>query len=227
MKLLLFDIDGTLLISNGAGRRAMNRGLAPLLGKSSLSTDGVSFGGRTDPQIISDILRVNGVSEPEIAAMLPDALNAYVTAFTDAFETGFVRALDGAIALVEKLATVDHVQLALLTGNVRKTAYLKVSAIGLDRFFPFGAFGSDYADRGKLPGVAVERALTHNGHEYSGKDIVIIGDTKHDILCGRALNVYSVAVSTGHYNAGDLSKYNPDLLLDDLCDTDHFIETVI
>ena len=158
---------------------------------------------------------------------LPEALNAYIAAFTHAFESHFVTALEGAVELVKALATYDHIQLALLTGNVEKTAYLKVNAIGLDGYFPFGAFGNDYADRGMLPQLAVDRAKVFNGHSYKEKDIVIIGDTKHDILCGRALNVMSIAVATGHYNSGDLSQYDPDVLMDDLSNMDKFIELVV
>ena len=227
MKLLLFDIDGTLLRSNGAGRRAMNKGLAGMLGKEKLNLEGIDFGGRTDPQIIRDILLANGLNTSEAEKTLDVALEAYVKAYTETFQNEYVTALVGAVDLVKRLADYDHIQLALLTGNVQTTAYVKVGAIGLDDFFPFGAFGSDYEDRAHLPGVAVERALAHNGQTYSEKNIIIIGDTKHDILCGRHLNVFSIAVSTGHYNSDDLSQYNPDVLLDDLSNTEKIVELIV
>lgn len=227
MKLLLFDIDGTLLISNGAGRRAMNKSLSKMMGIDTITLKGIDFGGRTDQQIIYDILLANGMSPEEATADLPRALNAYIDAFTEAFQHDFFTDLEGAVELVKALAKYDHLQLALLTGNVEKTAYLKVEAIGLEGYFPFGAFGDDYADRGKLPQLAVDRAKAHNGHHYKEKDIVIIGDTKHDILCGRSLNVMSIAVATGHYKSGDLSQYNPDVLMDDLSNMDKFIELVV
>ena len=227
MKLLLFDIDGTLLKSNGAGRRAMNKGLSGMLGKDQVNLQGIDFGGRTDPQIIRDILIANGLAAQEAEHALADALHAYVDAYTETFQNEYVTALDGAVELVKRLAEHDHIQLALLTGNVQTTAYIKVGAIGLEGFFPFGAFGSDYEDRAQLPGVAVERAMAHNGNSYSEKNIIIIGDTKHDILCGRHLNVFSIAVSTGHYNSDDLSQYNPDVLLDDLSETDKIVELIV
>jgi len=227
MKLLLFDIDGTLLVSNGAGRRAMNKCLSSMMGIDTITLKGIDFGGRTDQQIIFDILLANGMNKEEANEALPDALDAYIAAFTNAFEPHFVSALEGAVELVKTLAEYDHVQLALLTGNVEKTAYIKVDAIGLDGYFPFGAFGNDFSERSMLPQLAVDRAREFNGHSYKEKDIVIIGDTKHDILCGKALNVFSVAVSTGHYKSGDLSQYNPDILMDDLSNTDKFIELVV
>ena len=205
----------------------MNKGLSQLLGKEEISLEGIDFGGRTDPQIIRDILLVNGLNKTEAEHMLSEALGAYVKAYTETFQHDFVTALAGAVDLVKKLSEFEHIQLALLTGNVQSTAYLKVGAIGLDGYFPFGAFGDDYEDRGKLPGVAVERALEHNGNSYEQKNIVIIGDTKHDILCGRHLNVYSIAVSTGHYHSDDLSQYNPDVLLDDLSETDKVVEIIV
>ena len=227
MKLLLFDIDGTLLVSNGAGRRAMNKSLSTMMGIDTITLQGIDFGGRTDQQIIFDILIANGMTPQEADAALPDALSAYIAAFSEAFQHNFVTALEGAVELVKALEKYDHIQLALLTGNVEKTAYLKVDAIGLNGYFPFGAFGNDHAERSKLPQLAVDRAKTFNGHSYKEKDIVIIGDTKHDILCGRALNVMSIAVATGHYKSGDLSQYNPDVLIDDLSNMDQFIELIV
>ena len=227
MKLLLFDIDGTLLISNGAGRRAMNKSLTKVMGIDTITLKGIDFGGRTDQQIIFDILVANGMNDSEAEEALPDAIDAYERAFTEAFQNGFFTALEGAVNLVKALAEYDHLQLALLTGNIKNTAYLKVGAIGLEDYFPFGAFGSDHADRGKLPQLAVDRARAFNGNEYKEKDIVIIGDTKHDILCGKPLNVMSIAVATGHYKSGDLSQYNPDVLMDDLSNMDKFLELVV
>ena len=224
-KLLLFDIDGTLLISRGAGRKAMKEALASF-SSSPIETEGVDFSGRTDPQIIRDILVKNGLSEGEANSQLPAALEAYISAFHASFTFDMVFDLRGAVELVEKLSRRKDTQLALLTGNLQKTGYLKLKAIGLDQYFPFGAFGSDHENRYELPAVALNRAVEYDGTAYEGKDIVIIGDTKHDILCGRSHNVFSVAVATGHYESGDLSKHDPDLLLDDLTHEDAFMNAI-
>ena len=224
-KLLLFDIDGTLLISRGAGRKAMKEALASF-SSAPIQTDGVDFSGRTDPQIIRDILLKNGMDEAEAHNRLPAALEAYTHAFHAAFTFDMVYDLEGAVKLVEKLSHREDTQLALLTGNLQKTGYLKLKAIGLDQYFPFGAFGSDHENRYELPAVALNRAVAYDGTEYRGKDIVIIGDTKHDILCGRSHDVFSVAVATGHYDSGDLSVHDPDLLLDDLTNEDAFMNAI-
>ena len=224
MKLLLFDIDGTLLLSKGSGRRAMQKTVRILTGKEDVHINGVDFSGRTDPQIIRDVFITNGIDEQEIDGRMPEALKVYAQSFEDAFSKDMFYALPGVHVLIETLHEHPDFQLALLTGNIEPMSHLKLRAIGLEDYFSFGAFGSDHADRYQLPRIAVQRAYTHTGRQFEGKNIVIIGDTKHDILCGRDLNVFSIAVSTGHYNADDLQAYNPDALLEDLSDTAGFLE---
>lgn len=224
MKLLLFDIDGTLLISKGAGRRAMQRAFSRMTSKEDFTTEGVDFSGRTDPDIIKDIFVRNGFSEEDAASWLPDALEAYVECFQKHYNPDDFNVLPGVQPLIEQLHGIPNMQLAILTGNLETTAYLKLQSIGLDGYFPFGAFASDHSDRYQLPRIAVKRALDHTGHAYDGKNVVIIGDTRHDILCGRDINVFSVAVSTGHYSSEDLHVHNPDALLDDLSNTEAFLQ---
>jgi phosphoglycolate phosphatase len=226
MKLLLFDIDGTMLFTRGVGRRAMERSIQQLIGRP-VTTQGVDFSGRTDPQIMRDILLLNGVPEAKIEGLLTETLTLFVEHFSDLIAPGDTTMLPGVDTLVKRLAERDDVQLALLTGNLHPTAYLKVGAIGLAEYFPFGAFGSDHHDRYQLPPFALDRAKAHTARRFEGKDIVIIGDTKHDILCGRSLNVFSVAVCTGHHTRDFLVSHGPDLLLEDLSDADAFIEQVV
>ena len=227
MKLLLFDIDGTLLISKGAGRSAMQAAFRRLTTREDVAIDGVDFSGRTDPEIIKDVFTQNGFGESEWNARLPEVLDAYATEFEAAFDPNQFISLPGVHTLVKDLHAMPDVQLALLTGNLERTAYFKLKAIGLESYFPFGAFGSDNADRYKLPRIAVQRAKDHNGHTFEGKDVVIIGDTRHDILCGRDINVFTVAVSTGHYSTEDLHIHEPDVLFEDLSDVNAFMDRVI
>ncbi len=227
MKLLLFDIDGTMLLSNGSGRRAMKLCLSDFVPADTVSFEGIDFGGRTDPQILHDILTANGLDADQATEVLPDVIEVYAETFANTFMPERITILEGIIDLIHQLAELDHVQLALLTGNVQKTAYIKVDALGLAGYFPFGAFGSDHADRYQLPRVALKRARDHNGQTYREKNVVIIGDTKHDILCGRDLNVFSVAVSTGHYRTEELEIHRPDLLLPHLKDAEAFIDRVV
>lgn len=226
-KLLLFDIDGTLLISKGAGRNAMQAALKRITGKSEVTVDGVDFSGRTDPQIIKDVFVRNGFNEQESEQWIEEALEAYVEAFQASYAPELFIALPGVQDLVAQLHETPDVQLAILTGNLETTAYLKLQSIGLEDYFPFGAFASDHADRYQLPRIAVQRAFEHTGHSFDGKNVVIIGDTRHDILCGRDINVFAVAVSTGHYSAEDLHVHGPDVLFEDLSNAAEFMELVV
>ena len=226
MKLLLFDIDGTILKTDGLGRRLIEDMLSRLCGRS-ITAEQVSFSGKTDPQIVQEILLRNGLSARKAAALIPEALTAYVETARRAIAPQHIEVLPGVRALIDHLATRDDVQLALLTGNHEITAYCKVEAAGLGGFFPFGAFGSDHADRAELPPIAVRRAHDHTGRPFAGKDVVIIGDSENDVWCGRGIGAFSVAVCTGFTDRATLAAQTPDLLLDDLCDPDYFLSQVM
>ena len=137
-----------------------------------------------------------------------------------------VLALPGASALIRRLSVIETVQLGIVTGNVRRMAYRKLSAVGLADHFPFGAFGCDHADRNRLPAIALRRATEHTGRSYDAAQTVVIGDTVHDIACGRAVGACCVSVTTGSYSRADLAAHTPDLLLDDLKDTEQFFDLV-
>jgi len=224
MKLLLFDIDGTLLHANGSGRTAIEQALADVFDQP-ISTDTISFSGRTDPGIMRDILEANGI--PPSASTIKRALAAYADVVLQAGNPGDVTLIPGAAPLLDRLAARSDVTLALLTGNLRATAFWKLEAVGLDRHFTFGAFGSDHGDRHQLPNVAVRRAHQHTGHTFVGSDVVIIGDTQHDIQCGRGIGAFSVGVCTGSYSRVDLRPYNPNVLLDTLQDADAFMSQIV
>lgn len=226
MKLLLFDIDGTLLTTHGLGRRVVVDALSAVCGRP-ITTDGVVFSGRTDPQILRDVLRGSGLDEPEAASLLPHALAAYTEVLRERLRPHHVEVLPGVRALLDRLAEQETVRLGLLTGNAETTAYLKLEAAGLATHFPFGAFGSDHADRHRLPPVAVQRAQVHTGRAFSGKDVVIIGDTEHDLHCGRGIGAFAVGVCTGRYGREELLPHGPDVLLDDLSDAEFFVRSVL
>lgn len=219
MKLLLFDIDGTLVKPIGTGRRHIEHVLEELCDQS-ISTEDVVFSGRTDPQILTDTLLLAGFSSEEIADILPTALKHYSTHATYAADE--VKPSDGVMELLQHLKPNENVQLALLTGNVRVTAYRKLAAAGLEYLFPFGAFGCDHADRNKLPAVAAARALEYCGTSFAGSNIVIIGDSTHDITCGQTIEALSVAVATGFTSYQDLKSASPDVLLRDLTNIPDF-----
>ncbi|MCY4172459.1 MAG: HAD hydrolase-like protein [Bacteroidetes bacterium] len=223
MKLLLFDIDGTLLKPIYSGRQHIEAVLEQLCGKV-ISTEGVAFSGRTDPQIFEDTLQLASYSAVEIKELIPDALNLYsdiATYFPDEVEL-----TNGVAELLESLESNKNVQLALLTGNIRVTAYRKLSAAQVDHLFPFGAFGCDHSDRAQLPEIAQIRAMTYCGKSFSGEDTVIIGDSVHDVTCGRGIGALSVAVATGFTSYHDLISENPSVILRDLTNISEFCTSI-
>lgn len=219
--LVLFDIDGTLLLPDGAGREAMRRALERVYGTAG-PIDDFAFAGRTDSAIVHGLLVQAGVEEDVISAKF-DALGA---ALEDEMRARLgddrhrVRACPGAPALVEALDARDDVLLGLLTGNLRATAQLKLAAAGYDPgVFRVGAFGDVSKERADLVPVAVERARELTGVEFVGQQIVVIGDTPADVLCGEALGVRTLGVLTGWHDRAALEAVLPDVIFDDLTDT--------
>lgn len=208
MPVLLFDIDGTLLQSHGVGRRSVNAALTSLAGDTFDFSD-ITFSGKTDQQIFREVLEAAtrcGLEVGEIDTCAPRFGELYHDEMTARLPEATVEALPGAVDLVRQLAD-DGVEMGLLTGNLEPLAYAKVERIGLGRDeFPFGAFGSDHADRNALPAVAAERAAEHFGREVATEDLVIIGDTPRDIACGHAAGCTVVAVATGRYSADKLRE---------------------
>ncbi|HEU0055137.1 MAG TPA: haloacid dehalogenase-like hydrolase [Longimicrobium sp.] len=219
-RLVLFDIDGTLLFADGAGKRAVHEALTAVFGTVG-HIEGYSFAGRTDPEIVTDLLRAGGVADEEIEAGLPRVWDIYLARLAREVRAVDVRALPGVPALLERVeAEGGEVVLGLLTGNVREGARIKVDAAGLgfDRF-RVGAYGSDHGRRPELPAIAVERARAATGVGFAGKEIVIVGDTPLDVACGAHLGVRTIAVATGHHGVAELADCAPDHLFADLSDT--------
>jgi phosphoglycolate phosphatase-like HAD superfamily hydrolase len=158
----------------------------------------------------------SGIVESEIERLLPEVVAAYEERALKLLVEGKVDLLPGALELLDSLSERSDAVLGLLTGNIESLAYAKLRACGIVDYFAFGAFGSDRENRYELPPIAVERAFEQTGHRFEGKNVVVIGDTEHDILCGRSIGVFSVAVATGRFDRGYLHRHRPDLLLDDL-----------
>jgi phosphoglycolate phosphatase len=219
-RLVLFDIDGTLLRSNGAAPRAFRRALEEVFGTSGPTRH--SFGGKTDPQIARELLERVGLDRERIEAGIDDAWRRYLAALRHEVSATDMTVLPGVPSLLDELERSSHdALLGLLTGNLREGARIKLDAAGLgfDRF-RVGAFGSDHADRPELPALAVERAQALVGRRFEGKDVVIIGDTPADIFCGAHLGVRTIAVATGSYGMDELAACSPDVLLPSLADLD-------
>lgn len=226
-RLVLFDIDGTLLTAAGAGRKAYERAMEAVYGPvGSLANH--PFGGKTDPQIAHEVLGPLGYTSERIEAGLEEMLGLYLGHLGAAMPTHpGVRLMPGVEPLLARLQQEPGVTLGLLTGNVAAGAKLKLDHFGLFHHFKFGAFGSDSGIRKELPAIAVARAEALVGHKHAGKEIVIIGDTEHDIACGRALGVKAIAVATGPYDAAYLAAHEPDHLFADLSPTEDVLTAIL
>ncbi|HVS30813.1 MAG TPA: haloacid dehalogenase-like hydrolase [Thermoanaerobaculia bacterium] len=207
-RLVLFDIDGTLITDGGAARDSFSAALAEVYGYGG-EVGRYDFSGRTDPQIAFMVLRDAGFTEEEIAAKLPVLWDAYLAGLERTATAPRVRPLPGIAALVEELSSREMVTLALLTGNLERGARIKLAPADLNRYFPFGAFGSDSAKREELPPIAVERASQIDGHRFHGRDVVIIGDSIYDVRCGVPHGATTIAVASGNTPAGTLRAENP------------------
>ena len=211
-RLVLFDIDGTLVTDGGASREAFAEALAAVYGFRG-DVRRYDFSGRTDPQIARMILCDDGWSEMDVDARLPDLWHHYLDGLARN-ATGQVRALAGVLALLDAVHADGQLTVALLTGNIEPGARLKLGAVGLNHFFPFGAFGSDSPRREELPPIAVERAAAVSGHAFRGSDVVIIGDSIYDVRCGVPHGATTIAIASGKTSAERLKAENPDYFFD-------------
>src|SRR5947208_6810779 len=226
--IVLFDIDGTLLTTAGAARAAVARGLTEAA-RRPINPDGYSFSGRTDPQIARDILSGHGLRAEEMEGAIPESIRLYLKYFAETPSLDKARLLPGVPDLLRSLAGRAGARTALLTGNVEPGARLKLGHFGIAGYFDFSlsCFGSDDADRYRLPTLALERARRHLGPDVAGSQLVVVGDSEHDVLCGKSVGARSVAVCTGWTPAPVLRSLRPAALLDDLSDTARALEAIL
>ena len=220
MKLILFDIDGTVLLSDGAGKRAVLRAMKEVYGTTG--PEGHRFDGKTDPQIVRELQRLEGHADDHIDAHLPRAIGRYVELLSEELDRPGSRAytLPGIFDLLDAVEARDDAVLGLLTGNVVDGARAKLEAVGIDPDrFVVGAYGSDHEIRAQLPAIARRRGVEAQGHDFVGHDIVIIGDTPSDIQCGQSIGVRAIGVATGHYSVKDLLDCGAYAAFEDLSDT--------
>lgn len=228
MRLVLFDIDGTLLRSDGAGRRAMERALIEVFGTAG-SPD-YRYDGKTDQQIVRELMRAHGHADEHIDARIGTVFDLYLGQLERELQDRSRPpvACTGVVEVLEALEDRDDVTLGLLTGNVKRGAALKLAAVGIDiGRFRVNAFGSDEEHRPLLPAVAQRRARELLGLEVRGDRMVIVGDTPADIECGRAVGARAVAVATGHYSVADLAEHAPAALFADLTDTAAVLHAIL
>lgn len=211
MRLLLFDVDGTL-VQGGPAKSAFGAALSTVFGTAG-PIAGHDFAGKTDPRIARELLLAAGLTIAEIEPGLPRLWGRYLSELVRRIPSDPARPLPGVAELVPFLAARQDVALGLVTGNIREGARLKLASARLWERFPVGAFGCDSAVRNELPAIAVRRAAAHWGRPFRSGDVVVIGDTPRDVACGRAARAATVAVATGRFTAAELKAASPDLLL--------------
>ena len=228
MKLVLFDIDGTLLWSDGAGRRAVFRALTEVFGTTG--PDGHRFDGKTDPQIVRELMKLAGVAEELIEERLDLLLDRYVLYLREelAAPGHHSRALPGVHELLDVLEAREDVILGLLTGNLAEGAHAKLVAVGIDpERFRVGAYGSDHHFRPELPAIAIQRLREQHALDVPGHDVIVIGDTPADLTCGLAVGARAIGVATGRYTLEELAEHDPHALFADLRETHEVVEAIV
>ena len=228
MRLVLFDIDGTLLNSGGLGRASMQRALGMVFG--SPGNPAYRYDGKTDKQIVRDVMRLEGHSDEHIDSRMEKLIELYLEGLRTGAKSGKfnVRPLEGVPELLDALDAREDVVLGLLTGNVEPGARTKLTAAGInpDRF-RVNAFGSDHEHRPELPAIAQRRASETLGLDIAADRLIVIGDTPADIECGRALGAKAIGVASGHYTVEQLEAHNPYAVFPSLKNTQQVLETIL
>lgn len=228
MRLVLFDIDGTLLNSGGMGRASMQRALSEVFGSPGIGS--YRYDGKTDKQIVRDTMRLEGHSDEHIDSQMETLIGLYLDGLRTGVKSGTfdIRPLDGVLDLLDALEARHDVVLGLLTGNVEPGARVKLSAAGIDPDrFRVNAFGSDHEHRPQLPAIAQRRASETLGFDIAGERLVVIGDTPADIECGRELGAKAIGVASGHYTVEQLAAHDPYAVFPSLRDTAKLLETIV
>ena len=228
MRLALFDIDGTLLNSGGLGRASMQRALGMVFG--SPGNPAYRYDGKTDKQIVRDVMRLEGHSDEHIDSRMEKLIELYLEGLRTGAKSGKfnVRPLEGVPELLDALDAREDVVLGLLTGNVEPGARTKLTAAGInpDRF-RVNAFGSDHEHRPELPAIAQRRASETLGLDIAADRLIVIGDTPADIECSHALGAKAIGVASGHYTVEQLQSHNPYAVFPSLKNTGQVLETIL
>lgn len=216
MKLLLFDIDGTLLLSQGLGRAAKARAMLSVFGTDA-GVLSYPFGGKTDWQILNELLNPLGWPSATIGEQMAHYQTIFADHMRDLADEYPTQALPGALDLVQSLSERTDMLLGLVTGNTQQTAPIKLRLAGFDPdLFKVGAYGDESANRNDLPALALQRAIAYTGQAIVPSDVIVIGDTLADVTCARALGAKIVVVLTGFEDHALLIASQPDVILDDL-----------
>ncbi len=224
MHVILFDIDGTLLLTGGAGQRGMERALEKVFGVTK-PTENISAAGRTDFAITHDLFEFHDIDDT------PDAWRNFSAEYFRQLPMALAE-LDGTVLpgvreILDVLHSRDDVKLGLLTGNFEAGAWLKLKHYGIDHYFKFGAFGDSHHCRDDVAKIAYAATHLHCGSTIAAERVWVIGDTPADVACARAIGANVVAVATGMFTYDELAPTSPDLLLHDLSDPETLLARLV
>ncbi|RMH83536.1 MAG: HAD family hydrolase [Calditrichaeota bacterium] len=221
--LLLFDIDGTLISTDGRAKDAM-LAAAEVEFHRPIRFHFKDFAGSTDRRIIRTLMEKSGIRMDNGEAAIDRILHRYLEFLAEKLTSpDSVRVYPGVRELLERLHRDEQFALGLLTGNVEKGARLKLAPPRLNRYFPIGAFGCDEEDRTRLPAIAIRRAEAHYRRRFSPERVWIIGDTPRDIRCGKVNHLRTLAVATGGWTLEQLQAYHPDVVVPDFQNVEQIV----
>ncbi len=223
MKAVLFDIDGTILNCNSAGRAALVKATLDIFGTIG-RMEKIDFQGKTDPLILKESLSIMGFSEKDIEDKSDLLKEKYFICLQEYIKTYDVTVYPGIKEILLSLSRRDDIILGLLTGNFTESAKIKLSSHDLNKYFRFGVYGDDAPIRNLLPEKAQQRMTELFDLNIDFKDTIIIGDTIYDVRCAKYSGAVSIAVGTGWSTPEILKNEKPDFYFDDLADTNEFMK---
>jgi phosphoglycolate phosphatase len=224
-RLVLFDIDETMISSDGAGRRAIARVLNESYGVPEEAMR-IPMSGKTDPQILREIFQACNKQEA-FESSTERILELYLGVLEEEIHRSRYYIIhEGVVELLEALVAEERAYLGLLTGNIERGAQMKLHKFDLLKYFPIGAFGSDSPNRLDLPAVACQRALKHWQIQFEPHEVVIIGDAVNDVLCAKGYGAVSIAVNSGRTTWAELEAQEPDYLFSTLKDTEKVLDAI-
>jgi phosphoglycolate phosphatase len=223
-KLILWDIDGTLIVSHGAGVRAMEKALTKRFGVTC-DLGAIDWAGRTDSWITGEVFRHVGL--PDTPQNSHDYLEAYLELLPQELASGPQgQVLPGVFELLETLHHRQDLAQGLLTGNLKRGAEFKLTHYKVWHYFEFGAFADDSPRRNDLGPHALRRAQERHAVEFAADRTFIIGDTPHDIECGQVIGARTIAVATGKFSVAELAAHHPTAVFENFADTTAFLRVI-
>ena len=223
--LILFDIDGTL-VRGGAAKVAFETAMLETYGTAG-AVDSYDFSGKTDPQIVRELLSAAGLEHAVVDAGLARLWDRYIGELESLIISNPMRLLPGVASLIQALDAEPDVALGLVTGNIIRGARVKLGSVGLAEYFEVGGYGSDHEVREHLPAIALERAFEAWGVRFPPESAVIVGDTPRDVECGKHEGTRTVAVATGRIPRERLETTGADAVFDDFSDVGSVIEVLL